>query len=215
MMQGALEFLISDHPEAQWLRNKYVFKLVPMLNPDGVVMGNTRCSLSGKDLNRCWGVPSSRMHPEIYHTKQMIRITLESREIEMYCDLHSHSRKTNAFFYGCSVGTNNENNWLKERIIPFLLSNRSDAICYSDCSFVIHKGRETCGRVVVRKEFNVINSYTLEASFLGSSLGVKRDCHFTPNSLKAIGSDFMLTMKDFNEKFIFDRTLSELQSVHG
>lgn len=63
MMQGVLEFLISDAPEAVWLRNKYVFKLVPMLNPDGVVLGNTRCSLSGKDLNRCWGIPSSRMHP--------------------------------------------------------------------------------------------------------------------------------------------------------
>ena len=65
------------------------------------------------------------------------------------------------------------------------------------------------------KSFNVVNSFTLETSLCGPSLGLYKDCHFTPNSLKAIGSDFMLTMKDFNEKFIFDRTLSELQSVHG
>jgi murein tripeptide amidase MpaA len=29
-----------------------VFKIVPMINPDGVVFGNYRTSLSGKDLNR-------------------------------------------------------------------------------------------------------------------------------------------------------------------
>jgi len=29
-----------------------------MLNPDGVVCGNYRCSLSGKDLNRRWSLPS-------------------------------------------------------------------------------------------------------------------------------------------------------------
>ena len=112
----------------------------------------------------------------------------------MFCDLHSHSRKTNCFFYGCTVGGNNENHWLEERVIPFLLSNRTDSVSYSDCSFMIHKGRETCGRVVVRKEFNVINSYTLEASFLGSSLGVRRDCHFTPTSLKVSYDSFRLSV---------------------
>lgn len=34
------------------LRNHFVFKIIPMVNPDGVVLGNYRTSLSGKDLNR-------------------------------------------------------------------------------------------------------------------------------------------------------------------
>ena len=37
---------------AQYIREKVVFKVIPMLNPDGVVVGNFRTSLSGKDLNR-------------------------------------------------------------------------------------------------------------------------------------------------------------------
>ena len=49
-MKGFLEFLVSA--EAEGLRKKIVFKVIPMMNPDGVVFGNYRTSLSGKDLNR-------------------------------------------------------------------------------------------------------------------------------------------------------------------
>lgn len=41
-----------------------------MINPDGVIIGNSRCSLAGVDLNRRWGDPSATMHPEIYFLKK-------------------------------------------------------------------------------------------------------------------------------------------------
>ena len=48
IIEGVIEYLLSWNDEgAKQLRNKYVFKVVPMLNPDGVVIGNYRCSLSG------------------------------------------------------------------------------------------------------------------------------------------------------------------------
>jgi murein tripeptide amidase MpaA len=34
-----------------------------MLNPDGVINGNYRNSLSGDDLNRHWKTPSKTAHP--------------------------------------------------------------------------------------------------------------------------------------------------------
>lgn len=43
-----------------------------MVNIDGVIHGNNRCSLSGEDLNRRWNNPDKLLHPEIYYTKQMI-----------------------------------------------------------------------------------------------------------------------------------------------
>lgn len=39
---GVIDFLVSQHPIAQVLRDHVVFKIVPMLNPDGVYLGNYR-----------------------------------------------------------------------------------------------------------------------------------------------------------------------------
>lgn len=40
--QGFIEFIVSDHPIARVLRDHIVFYIVPMLNPDGVFLGNQR-----------------------------------------------------------------------------------------------------------------------------------------------------------------------------
>jgi murein tripeptide amidase MpaA len=52
MMHGFLDFICSNNPQAVYLRKKIIFKIIPMLNPDGVVAGNYRTGLSGKDFNR-------------------------------------------------------------------------------------------------------------------------------------------------------------------
>lgn len=104
IMQGMIRFIISDDPVAQKLRDTFVFKFVPMLNPDGVIVGNYRANLSGQDLNRLWITATTRQSPEIYQTKQMMKKTINSRQIELYVDLHGHSRKSNVFIYGCNIG---------------------------------------------------------------------------------------------------------------
>lgn len=69
-MEGLIDYLVDkDDPNAAELRNRFVFKIVPMINPDGVIVGNYRCSLSGMDLNRQYIGPSPRLHPEIYAIK--------------------------------------------------------------------------------------------------------------------------------------------------
>jgi len=119
IMHGILTFLVSDEVGAKYLRNNFVFKIIPMLNPDGVIVGNYRCSLSQQDLNRQWICPSSKNQPENYSCKQMMRKTLESRDILFYCDIHGHSRCKNLFMYGCA---NLRADRLKERIFPYLFN---------------------------------------------------------------------------------------------
>ena len=101
MMQGILDFLMSDTADAKLLRNLYVFKIVPMLNPDGVINGNYRTSLSGSDLNRRWSRPDKVLHPTIHHTKEMIRKIKASYKQCIVMDLHGHSTREGIFIYGC------------------------------------------------------------------------------------------------------------------
>lgn len=72
-----------------------------MVNPDGVVLGNSRCSISGNDLNRIWRNPSENTHPEIFKLKNYIKNVKLKRDILVFCDMHGHSSKKNAFIYGC------------------------------------------------------------------------------------------------------------------
>ena len=70
MMRGVIQFITDPHNrEAQILRENFIFKIIPMLNPDGVINGNYRCSLAGCDLNRRWKAPSKIIHPTVFHTK--------------------------------------------------------------------------------------------------------------------------------------------------
>jgi murein tripeptide amidase MpaA len=52
VLEGFLKFICSENPGANLIRDKYVLKVVPMLNVDGTIAGNYRTSLGGKDLNR-------------------------------------------------------------------------------------------------------------------------------------------------------------------
>ena len=158
LIEGLIDYLSSNEHGADILRNKFVFKIVPMLNPDGVIIGNYRCSLSGHDLNRQWISPSARLFPEIYSVKAMIRKTLESRDIFMYCDFHGHSRAKNLFMYGCNNTTKERR--LKERIFPMLFSKVCDNFSFDNCSFTIHKSKESTARVVMHREFQLVNSFT-------------------------------------------------------
>ena len=97
MLKGFVDYLTGASLDAKILRDNFVFKIVPMLNIDGVVVGNYRCSLAGVDLNRHWSEPSRKLHPTIHYTKQMLRRFMEDREVTIFCDLHGHSRKMNIF----------------------------------------------------------------------------------------------------------------------
>lgn len=54
------------------LYDNYVFKIIPMVNPDGVIHGNSRAELSGIDPNRIWKKPSKKVTPSIYYIKKQI-----------------------------------------------------------------------------------------------------------------------------------------------
>lgn len=73
IMKYIINELVTRSESYDSILSNYVIKLVPMINPDGVTIGNSRSSLVGLDLNRRWAEPNASIHPEIYFLKKIMQ----------------------------------------------------------------------------------------------------------------------------------------------
>ncbi|KAA0197820.1 Cytosolic carboxypeptidase 2 [Fasciolopsis buskii] len=138
MMLGLMQQLIGLDSDAEELRRRFFICLVPMLNPDGVILGNYRCSLSGRDMNRNYRRPRKEVFPTVWHIRQLVQSCKNACQDVIYCDLHGHSRQNNVFMYGCDPtygqsrtpgllqrGTYETSLYcLRERLLPYLLAKQ-------------------------------------------------------------------------------------------
>lgn len=93
--------------------------------------------------------------------------------------MHAHSRKHNIFIYGCENMKRHPDRRLLEQVFPLMLhKNVADKFSFENCKFRVQKNKEGTGRIVVWV-LGVTNSYTLEASFAGSTLGGRAGTHFS------------------------------------
>jgi len=209
VIHGIIDFLVSDRQEAVKLRNDYVFKIIPMLNPDGVINGSTRCSLLGKDLNRLWPDPRDNVCPTIFYAKEMIRKTLLSRNIFLYCDFHGHSNSNNFFLYGCET-EGREGKSYQEKVLSRLIASKFDAYDHGPSTYKIVKTKRTTARSIVKNEFGITYSYCLEASLCGVTIGKDKGKFFTPKLLLNISNAFCLSLIDLTNKTIYNKIIGEL-----
>jgi cytosolic carboxypeptidase protein 2/3 len=53
------------------------------------------------------------------------------------------------------------------RVLPKLMSEQTEMFRFFSCKFRIQRSKEKTARVVLWREFNIMNCFTLEASFHG------------------------------------------------
>ena len=133
-------------------------------------------------------MPNKYLHPTIYYCKQLVRNFCEERQVTLFCDYHGHSRKMNAFTYGCTYKNTDFDGFKQNsvlRLFPLLLSQASPSFSFKDCHFRLEKCKEATARIVVFKEFEIMNSFTLEATFYGAdSFGLSTDDPIRKRSLE-------------------------------
>jgi murein tripeptide amidase MpaA len=67
--------------------------IVPVANPDGVMLGNMRCNAAGRDLNRTWYDPQ----PDSPEVVGLLR-SMERTGVDLFLDLHGDEVSPEAYF---------------------------------------------------------------------------------------------------------------------
>mmetsp|Transcript_74968 Transcript_74968/g.199917 ORF Transcript_74968/g.199917 Transcript_74968/m.199917 type:complete len:1075 (+) Transcript_74968:53-3277(+) len=162
MCQGLLRFLLGSTFEADQLLEQFCFRVVPMVNIDGVLYGNSRCTLAGVDPNRHWTDPNPILHPVVHSLKAYLRTLCSETSVRLFLDLHGHALKPGAFFYGCGASD------IQQALLPRIASLGTRDICFPSSRFKFAKAHSKTARAVVFRHFGISASYTIEASFMGS-----------------------------------------------
>ena len=197
--QGVIDFLVGNHPVARVLRNYLVFKVVPMLNPDGVVLGNYRCSLMGFDLNRHWQEPSPWAHPTLVACKNNL-MELDSDEnihLDFYIDIHAHSTMMNGFMYGNIY--DEEERFERQAVYPKLLCANAEDFSMSNTSFNKDAVKAGTGRRFLGSCLDAkTHCYTLEVSFFSYNTAISQGMSpYTEEGYFKLGRNVARTFLDY------------------
>ena len=153
-----------------------------MANPDGVVAGNYRTSLFGKDLNRTFDQMRKFAFPQIYYLlkfAEQLKKTHKKRFC-IYLDLHGHSVKKNVFMYGPEYSIQDQNYEIS-RQLPRILGNLTNYFRFRifntddlqinfttgyffshySCTFKISEAKMSTGRAVFNRELKIPYTYTM------------------------------------------------------
>eukprot|EP00055_Hartaetosiga_balthica_P018248 m.131213 g.131213 ORF g.131213 m.131213 type:complete len:884 (+) comp9476_c1_seq6:34-2685(+) len=170
---GTLKFLLDkDDPRAQLLREMFVFKIIPMLNPDGVSIGNYRCDSQGLNLNRFYNNPSFDLHPSIYASKCLTLYYSHIGRLQYYIDTHGHATKRGCFFYGnCLESSRHIDSVLYAKLVALNTPHLDFMACNFSEKNMFSKdkrdglSKEGSGRVGTFFGSDITYCYTLECNY--------------------------------------------------
>ncbi|CAD8052049.1 unnamed protein product [Paramecium sonneborni] len=136
VIEGIIQYLVNE--DAQNLRQQFYFKILPMMNPDGVIHGNSITTLQGIDINQKWH-KVNKLIPSAQHVKALLK---KAQNLHLVLDIHQTFKKYGIKFVGihnqnqpfisaiqqtCQYVNINQSKFGKsskmERTLPFALGN--------------------------------------------------------------------------------------------
>ena len=87
---GAIRFLLSGDARAGAIRDRTIFKIFPMADPDGVAAGTIRYNRNGYDLNRNWDTVDPAKMPEIAAQRKAVLDWVDGgHRLDAFLSLHN------------------------------------------------------------------------------------------------------------------------------
>ena len=115
------------------LLENYVFKIIPILNPDGVERGYWRFDTLGLNLNRYYKDPDPEAHPTILAAKNAVFAEHEAGKLKLYVDFHAHCTKRGAFIFGNTLA--DPDLQYEAMLLPKLMSLNCVNFDFRECNF--------------------------------------------------------------------------------
>ena len=185
------------------LLDKFVFKIIPMINVDGVINGNYRSNIMGKDLNRFWHEPNNVTY-EILKIKNIINLSKPN----FFCDFHGHSNMPNSSIYACSN---------KEEKVFVKIFEEGEFYNKDETILCVSKSKKNTGRVVMFKEMKIRNSFAIETSIhsifkKGEKNDNKNNVGIKLEHFEKIGEDFVNSLLIWSKQKNYDKIFKEINN---
>lgn len=88
--EGAVRTLLANDAKSRALRERVIWKIIPLCDPDGVARGGVRFNVNGFDLNRNWDVIDPVKMPEITAQRNAVKQWLKAgNNIDLLLSLHN------------------------------------------------------------------------------------------------------------------------------
>ncbi len=212
MMNGILKLLTDENNnKSELLRENFIFKIIPMINVDGVSVGNYRLDTNGYNLNRCYLNPEIKKDPEIFAIKKLFMLYNNIYKIRYYFDLHADMNVRGAYTYGNAIEKFESH--VENVLYGFIFHLTSSHINWNHCIYSEssmktkfkndNNSKEATSRVHFYQKTGLIHTYTLESSyFKGDFDGINEkddDKLYLINDFENTGRDCLISILHYEE----------------
>ena len=226
VIESVITNLLNNSIFSNYLLDKYIFKIIPMLNPDGVIHGHYRNNILGKDLNRMWQDPRPNLTPTIYYLKKLISINKPF----FFFFFHGHSNMPNCALYCCSPPKKKKNkffnypnantksyHFFEEKVFMRIFEEEAKFYEKTGEKYKIQKSKLKSARGVIYNEFNVYFTYALETGLMTKYNKQNNNINdiilepSTINEYYQIGSDYISSFIKWDNKSKFYSVLKKIR----
>ena len=230
MFNGILKTLIDNENQMnKILLDNFIFKLIPIINVDGVSNGYFRLNSEGYNLNRCYLGPSQKINPENFAITKLFYYYSTNFKVRYYFDLHADMNTRGVYTFGNALKVFEEH--VENVLFSFIFKINSSHVDFSHCIFTQRsmgskakndlQGKEATSRVQFYQKTGLIHTYTVESTYYKGKFN-KNNIEDESGEIYLIkdfektGSDLLKSILDYEKLSLSDNLLrSEYQTLEN